>query len=290
MSLKHVSIVGGTHGNEWGGIYLHELWHDRPDLFAHYPFEVELYLGNPEATTLNRRYVDQDLNRSFGKGKQKGYESQRAKEMRKTLADTDLLIDLHNTTSQMGKSLILSAEQPFSDPFMRQLCAHLSQDPDVYIYHMPHKNADNPHLPGLVERNITLEVGPMAHGTLMAEPFFAMQHTVQQILDYSADWERGEARTYSGKLCVYTHLEHLDYPRRPDGKLRAMIHPQRQGQDYQAMKPGEPLFVSFTGEDLPYEGDTEVWPVFINEQAYYEKGIAMALTRRQLVDLESGRY
>ncbi|MHC5727533.1 MAG: succinylglutamate desuccinylase/aspartoacylase domain-containing protein, partial [Nostoc sp.] len=33
--------------------------------------------------------------------------------------------------------------------------------------------------------------------------------------------------------------------------------------------------------DIFYEGASTVYPIFINEAAYYEKGIAMYLTQKQ---------
>lgn len=290
-ALQHVALVGGTHGNEWGGIYLYELWHDQPHLFESFPFEVECYLANPKATEVNRRYVDQDLNRSFLKAhlkpeKDANYEAQRACTIAQELHDTDFLIDLHNTTSNMGQSLILSCEKPFEDELTRQLCAHLTRDPLVRLYHMPHRNGENPHLPGLARRNVTLEIGPMAHGTLDASIFMQTKLLVNKMLDYLAAWQNGVARYYSGKITVYEHLEHLDYPRRPNGKLAAMIHPERQGQDFMSMSPGDPLFMTFTGATLEYTGEHKVWPVFINEQAYYEKGVAMSLTKKTTVSLD----
>ena len=42
------------------------------------------------------------------------------------------------------------------------------------------------------------------------------------------------------------------------------------------------LFRTFDGKDILYEGEADgresVWPIFINEPAYYEKDIAMSLT------------
>ncbi len=290
-TLQHITLVAGTHGNEWGGIYLYELWHDQPHLFKTYPFEVECYLANPKATQANQRYVDQDLNRSFSKDslnqkKPQAYEAQRASTIAQELHDTDFLIDLHNTTSNMGISLILTAEDAFKDELTRQLCAHLSQDPLVNIYYMPHKKEENPHLPGLAQRNLIVEVGPMAHGTLDAQRFMDTRLLIQKTLDYLSAWQNGVARRYSGKLTIYKHVEHVDYPRRPNGKIAAMVHPERQFKDYEPMKPGDPLFMSFTGATLEYTGEVTRWPVFVNEQSYYEKGVAMSLTEKTTVSLE----
>jgi aspartoacylase len=85
---------------------------------------------------------------------------------------------------------------------------------------------------------------------------------------------------------LHQHLCSLDLPRHGDGAPLAVIHPRRQGRDWQPLRPGDPLFLSDDGETLIYEPGLGlehdlVWPVFINEAAYGEKGIALSLTRRQ---------
>ena len=60
-----------------------------------------------------------------------------------------------------------------------------------------------------------------------------------------------------------------------------MIHTQLQFRDYDPLNPGDPMFVTFEGKDILYEGESTVYPIFINEAAYYEKGIAMHLSQKQ---------
>lgn len=288
--MKRVVIVGGTHGNELGGIYLHRLWKQAPESFTGYPFKVEHWLGNPGATAACRRYLDQDLNRSFVSSDLKNpdlaaYEAQRAKVLAHELRDVDFLFDLHNTTSNMGLCLILSRAGVLEDPLMLQLCAHLAQDPDVHVYTNPDAPADSPYLPAVARRDITVEVGPMAHGTLHAELFFKTRALIDKALAYLAAWERGAAEKITGSLTVYTQLRNVDYPRTPTGDLAGMVHPSVQGRDFEAVEPGAPLFIDFAGKEIAYEGGETVWPVFVNEQAYYEKRFAMSLTRKLEVPL-----
>ena len=42
------------------------------------------------------------------------------------------------------------------------------------------------------------------------------------------------------------------------------------------------MFLTLTGESILYQEETVVYPVFINEAAYYEKKIAMVLTEQQV--------
>ena len=65
-----------------------------------------------------------------------------------------------------------------------------------------------------------------------------------------------------------------------------MVHAHLQDRDWQPLQLGDPLFqgsdgTSFGWEPRPGEPST-VWPVFINEAAYEEKGIALSLTERQV--------
>jgi aspartoacylase len=81
-------------------------------------------------------------------------------------------------------------------------------------------------------------------------------------------------------LTIHQTIESVDYPRNEAGDLKAMIHPQLQFKDYKALHTGDPIFLTFDGQTIAYEGESTVFPVFINEVAYYEKGIAMYLTKQ----------
>lgn len=53
-----------------------------------------------------------------------------------------------------------------------------------------------------------------------------------------------------------------------------------QDQDFEPLQPGAPIFQLFSGEDVLYEGASTMYPAFINEAAYYEKGIAFFQTEK----------
>ena len=59
-----------------------------------------------------------------------------------------------------------------------------------------------------------------------------------------------------------------------------------QGQDWQPLLSGDPLFLKADGSVIPYEGPDGRVPVFINEAAYGEKGIALSITEREVWPLE----
>ncbi|XP_014835578.1 PREDICTED: N-acyl-aromatic-L-amino acid amidohydrolase (carboxylate-forming) B-like [Poecilia mexicana] len=83
-------------------------------------------------------------------------------------------------------------------------------------------------------------------------------------------------------------VKNVDYPR--DGETRnitAAIHPRLQDRDFCLLRPGEPLFQTFSGETVKYQGDEALYAFFINECAYYEKGIALSLARKRRVTVPS---
>lgn len=64
---------------------------------------------------------------------------------------------------------------------------------------------------------------------------------------------------------MYQMISSVDYPRASSGELQAMVHPQLQFKDYEPLHDGEPMFIKFTGESIPYRGKDTVYPGFINE-------------------------
>lgn len=290
--INRVAIAGGTHGNELTGVYLVKKFRQNPDLIARSSFETLAFLANPQAIAAVRRYVDTDLNRCFDRGTlQKPevgtYEEQRAQDLYQTLVGTaasrvDFLLDLHSTTANMGLTVILVNQHPFN----LQLAAHLvATDPAVKVYSAYQPGKPLTFLNSLCELGFAIEVGAIAQGTLQASLLFQTEALIHTILAYLEAHNQGHECKQSN-LTVYQHLKTIDYPKDDQGNLWAMIHPQLQGQDYQPLHPGNPIFITFNGQTLYYEGDSTVYPIFINEAAYYEKGIAFCFTELRSLQLQ----
>jgi len=64
-----------------------------------------------------------------------------------------------------------------------------------------------------------------------------------------------------------------------------MIHPQLQANDDVTL-PGDPIFIGFDGGAIVYQGNSTVYPVFINEAAYCEKRTAMYLTKQRQIETD----
>jgi succinylglutamate desuccinylase len=286
--IRKVAIVGGTHGNELTGVYLVKKFERFPQLLHRHSFESVTLVANPQAVAANRRYIDRDLNRSFEhedllNPALTGYEEKRAKEIAIQLTDVDLIIDLHSSTANMGLTILPSSR----DPFNLRLAAYLRElYPQVRVCYGLKCSSADPMLRSLSPLGCTIEVGAVAQGVLDANLFQQTEILVYAILDYLAAANQGKLPPVPSSMSVYQTLSSVDYPRNAAGEVQAMIHPQLQFRDYQPLHPDDPMFLTFTGETIPYRGETTVFPIFINEAAYYEKGIAMTFTAKQQLEIE----
>ncbi len=285
--INRVLIVGGTHGNEITGVHLVKKFERHPSLIQRQSLETFTLLANPQAYAIAKRYVDTDLNRSFRQQDLENphltsYEAQRAKEIHQKFGSggtqpADFVIDLHSTTANMGLTIILDKKEPF----YLQLATYLiSINPNIKVLYSRIENLDKPHLDSICEFGCTIEVGAVAQGILDAKLFQQTEKLIHTILDY-IDHNPETHPNPKNTLTIYQATHTIDYPRNESGEIQAMIHPQLQFQDYQALKPGDAIFLTFENEEIFYEGDSTVYPVFINEAAYYEKGIAMCITQKE---------
>ncbi|MBN3899740.1 MAG: aspartoacylase [Nostoc sp. NOS(2021)] len=292
--IERVAIVGGNHGNELTGVHLVKKFQQYPNLINRSSFETLALLGNLKAIEEGKRYIDKDLNRCFtNEGLQNpqlsSYEDTRAKVIQQILQPqnqpfVDVIVDLHSTTANMGLSLI------FCDmhPFLLRLGAYLSSiNPMVKVF-VNQQSREGGFLRSLCELGFVIEVGAVAQNVLKAELFQKTEQLIYAILDYFEGCNQGNIPQTNSQLTLYQYIGTVDYPRsdaygglRLRGEIQAMIHPQLQFRDYEPLNPGDPMFLTFEGKDIFYEGASTVYPIFINEAAYYEKGIAMYLSQKQ---------
>lgn len=290
--IERVAIVGGTHGNELTGIYLIKKFERSPNLIQRHSFETLTLLANPKAYEIGKRYVDTDLNRCFLRQDLENpnlssYEAQQAKEIYGKFGSggshqADLVVDLHSSTANMELTIILASKHPFN----LQLAAYLTSfHSKVKVLYSTTRNQDTPHLDSICKFGCTVEVGAVAQGVLDANLFQQTEELVHAILDYTEAYNQGTPPPVKDILTVYHSIQTIDYPRNESGEIQAMIHPQLQFRDYEALHPDDLMFLTFDGQAIAYEGKATVYPVFINEAAYYEKGVAMCLTEKQQVTI-----
>lgn len=287
-SIERVAIVGGTHGNELLGVFQVRKFEQLPDLVQRSNFETLTLISNPKAVAAGRRYVETDLNRCFApqdlqNPNLEDYEQLLAKEIAHTMQQKqiDLIIDLHTTTSNMGLTVIL----PSPHLYLLRLAAYLiTLNPLVKV--LVHSVGQNlTYLMSLCELGLAIEVGSIAQGTLHAELFQQSEALIGAILDFVERSNQGEIPESPKTFTIHEYERTLDYPRDEQQRIRAMIHPKLQGRDYELLHPGDPLFLSFDGEEIVYQGELTTTPIFINEAAYYEKGCALWFAKQQQVTL-----
>lgn len=287
MTRCDVLVVGGTHGNELNAPWLLEQWERAPAVVDASGLSCRCVIGNPEARALGRRYVDRDLNRSFQPdllaGDLQDLELRRARELLAAhgpdaASPCRVALDLHSTTAGMGSSLVVYGRRPGDLALAAGVQRRLGLP--VYLH-----EADAAQTGFLVERwpcGLVIEVGPVPQGVLDSRVVRQTQLALEACLAVLRDACSGEIQQ-PRDLVVHRHLRSLDLPRDAQGQPSALLHPLRQGTDWQPFAAGDPLLRCVDGTEIAVADDAaNLTPVFINEAAYAEKRIALSLTQREV--------
>ncbi|MGR5501910.1 aspartoacylase [Vibrio sp. DNB22_10_4] len=283
-SINQVLLVAGTHGNELSGLYLQKLIRDGVYQADRSTFQVKSTVANPLAVKKNTRFVDIDLNRAFSAADltSDANEKRLAAEFVKQHAgnENQLIIDLHNTTSNMGATLILLS----SDPYYTKMGAYIKQRmPEANILFEDRKSwQDQPYLCTTGQHGLMLEVGAQAHGSLKYETLELMKNLLTAVLDYIENTNLNHTVKLSDYE-AYGYIEEVMFPLDIDGMRLATVHPTLCGRDFVAVEPGEPILATFLGYDVHWQGEETVYPHFINESAYCQSNIAMAMAEKRIV-------
>ncbi|MDP2559677.1 aspartoacylase [Psychrobium sp. 1_MG-2023] len=287
--IKQLAIVGGTHGNEFTGIYLLQKWQKNQALIARSTFETETLFANAQAYQQNKRYIDHDLNRCFSHqdladSSLDSIEQTRAKEINQLLGPkgnprVDFIIDLHTTTTNMGPTLLITKK----GKFYNQLAAYVKM-------HMPeamiscdedHKTNDEHHfLSTVAQDSVMVEVGPVPQSVLRHDVFEQSEQMTLLILDFIELHNKGEVPKLPETVDAYRYLESIKLPLTATGERAGMVHRDIQDKDFAKIEPGQVIFVTFDGEEITYQGDKAVYGSFINEAAYYDNNLAMSLLEK----------
>ena len=293
--INKVALVGGTHGNEFTGIYLIKHWQQNPKQVARDSFSTELVFANPRAFAENKRYCDQDLNRQFKAAdldnpELTGYEQSRAKAINQQLGPhqdpkTDFIIDLHTTTSNMGPTLLLL--QP--GEIYRKLAIYVkTQMPEVIVVRdEDHKHRDVHHLLAtLGKMGVIVEVGPVPQAVLKAEVYNQSEQMTQHILDFLQLWNTQQLPELAEEIEAFHYTESIKLPEDEQGNRLGMVHSQVHDADFKPVNPGDPIFQCFDGTVITYQGEQTVYPGFVNEAAYYDNNLAMSLHEKVTITLK----
>ena len=291
--IKKLAITGGTHGNEYTGVYLIKKWKLQPELLKRSNFETLFLHTNEKAIQDVRRYVDHDLNRAFNVDDLANptlvtHEAKLAKELNQFLGpkgdkdtNVDFIVDLHSTTSNMGLSIVVSNESALTWKAIAYLC---QKEPALNVYRWQGDEEDA-FVDSIAPHGFAIEVGGVAQGILRADLFLQTEALVYHLLDFFEKFNAGVDINLPKKLEIYDHIKLVDYPRDADGDISAMVHQDRQDRDFSLITSGDPLFLTLSGETIPYKGDS-LYTLFINEAAYYEKGFAMCLVEKKTIMIE----
>lgn len=292
--IKHVSIVGGTHGNEFSGIYLLKKWQAKPQLLAKSGLEIETVFANPKAFEENKRYIDCDLNRQFthtllSDNTLANYEQSRAKAINAQLgpkgdARSDFIIDLHNTTSNMGPTLILLK----SDDFNKKMGAYvLSKMPEAVIVFEDQVSMEAHHfLASIADQGVIVEIGPQPQSVIRQDVLDWMENMTLAILEFVSLYNENTLLELTGSYEAYRYEETLSLPQDEQGERIGMVHKNVQDQDFKPLTKGDPIFTLFNGGEITYQGEYEAYPHFINEAAYYDNNLAMSLAKKITINLD----
>ena len=265
--------------------------------------EVQTIIANPKATALNRRYVDEDLNRCFSQARLASraastYEAQRAQEIASMYgpkgsgSSIDMCFDLHNSTSNTGILLCMHTK----DALAHEVAAYLtSLDDCIRIAHWV-GTGDQPYLPNLFKSGMTVEIGPVTHGLVDYRILEKARRVLFQALAYLEHKATApqNAPTQKVKMHVGERRGEIDFPRNAFGDLRGFVAPELQGmaelQPGSHLRDGQALFLNAAGGVIErYQckpGDPPLYPLFVNELAYNEKGVAMFLNEMTEVTVD----
>lgn len=264
-----IAIIGGTHGNEPVGIeVMKDLKEKRPASVLH---DYSCFLGNPLAYTQKKRFVDADLNRSFGeKGVRVGNEKEQSEKLAsEILGKYDFILDLHTTTSHMGLTVLLNNDHELT----RQAAVRIQKlMPEVKIIEGMKMNEDCPYTSNIIGAGLTIEVGPVANNVLDAKLIIEIKKMVMAVLEWDF-----EERYDLSKVEHYKSFGEYKFPE----ELGWYVHPNLDRADFKELHPGDPVFINIEGEELGFDGKESIIPFFINEAAYQDDRLAMTMSKKR---------
>ena len=291
--LHRVVVTGGTHGNEYTGVYLLDrlaMPEQQAALKRAYPsLAVETVLANPVAHKENRRFMDTDLNRMFSSEALSdesilGYEARRAKELALgCLRDAALNIDLHTTTSNMGCTLIVNTWSALTIRAAAYVAERWAAEPAppagvplAPLYVMLHDGGtqeSSPHVCSAARDGLEIECGPTPQGLVRADVVATTERALRLLLEYFELCVSGRPPEPPETLEVFFDLGKVSFlefeggVRESSALPSGLVAPSLQDGDFQPLQTGEPMFVTLGGETVPYDGryGDMVYPVFVNE-------------------------
>ena len=206
--FNSIALVGGTHGNETSGIQLIRNWQQfgLPARFDE--LNVSLSIANEAALAANVRFVEEDLNRQFTlaglANESRAKEAVLAKSLNQQLgpkgnSKTDFVIDIHNTTSEMGATLIILEVDEFHTQLARYVKHHMPEANILVEDEKPY--LDHGYLCTTGKKGVMIEVGGQPQGVLREDVYLLTQTMAEVILDFCMAYNNGSISTDNLPQC-----------------------------------------------------------------------------------------
>lgn len=282
--IENLVIFGGTHGNEVTGVEVLKLLEKR----NYFGKNVNLigHLANKKAFDLQKRFVDKDLNRSFTAEVLKNgghlHEERLAKEIYDKYGnENNLIIDIHTTTANMGKSLVLTKINDFNLKLISFL-QELHKELKVFYWK---ENNDLAFLNRISPYGFAIEMGPVANNLMDCKIIEDTLVLVEDILDFSEKYNKNMLPVLNKEITLYEGIDYLYYPKDEKGERFGYIHDEFQNNNFKPLHKGDRLFKTYIDTNLEYQGEDGLYSLFINEAAYYQNNIACCLAKKIVVKL-----
>ncbi|MEG3765635.1 aspartoacylase [Alteromonas sp. 14N.309.X.WAT.G.H12] len=285
--LNSIVLTGGAHGNETSGIELIRQWQQSGLPARFNGLNVRCALVNEKAIDANVRFLDEDLNRQFTPERlatdNPAQEALLAKKLNEEFGPkgpssaTDFFVDVHNTTSQMGATLIILEHDEFNIALARFVKQAM---PEANILIEDEKTfASHGYLCTLGKKGVMIEVGGQPQGVLREDIYLLTEKMAEAILDFCLAWNEEQALSRLPPCEAFRLGKEVSFPLDEKGQRKAMIHHQLQDRDFKPLAQGAPAFTGFDGTIYHWEEDT-TYPHFINEAAYHKLHVAFATASR----------
>ncbi|XP_041096800.1 aspartoacylase [Polyodon spathula] len=196
-AARRVAIFGGTHGNEMSGVTLVNQWIKNATEIQRPGVQIKPFITNPRAVEKCTRYIDTDLNRAFTtenlsteKIEDLPYEVRRAHEINRLFGPKgsqdayDVIFDLHNTTSNMGGTLILESSKDHCILQMVHYVQNALIPISCYVLLTEHPTLRYAASRSVAKCPIGVEVGPQPHGTIRGDILYTMKRIIKHALDF----------------------------------------------------------------------------------------------------------
>lgn len=295
QSIKEILITAATHGNEMSGIAAIKQWQQHSSSLTEVVPSANVFtkLINERAQQHNTRYIDEDLNRLFKPqilltNTQKNNEQTIAASFNDTYgpkgteSKTDLIIDIHNTTSNMGPTLIIMERSDFYRDLARYVKHNMPEANILLEDFQPY--SDFGYLCTVAKRGVMIEVGPQPQGILRYKAYTQTVEMTEWILKFVQLFNTKQVPLLDNVEAFQLGRE-IKYPthKHEDKEVQsAILHPSLEGQDFKLLKHNQPCFIDLNGNVLNWQ-EQDTYPHFIGESAYQHLNVAFATSTKIFV-------